>query len=736
MPDIQITDAMDKPIGITIDLKHPSSLLKYLKSELLHLAVVPDFLKRKDLPLSQAATKPIQFQAAVTHDFQLGNTVPEIDITPSAQATIGVNASPGTDLFDGDAFPIPATVPDRAAYVSIGLQGSLDLDVSGSDGDLSFGLDETTTVSMQFFKAFSLAPVEPTLGDALGRTFSSYVLPADVSDLEQLGLGDITTISGQGKLKISGAVTAKAYPNPLASVDLPLSTGSIDLNAGATAKLSASFTLSGRYQVRARRMDADVIELSFLRQHGTKFVADLAAMGGVSAKLGDTDLASAIFGAMSSDPMHDKTMLADLQPGELGTLSDAIKNGLDHSLHASLDLILSAEADDQALFQYHIQPAQLDASGSMAVHKALDGDLRLLTAMEGAAQDAGILAPGITMLNSLLSRVRKQGLTLHLNLIGLLNFVSVSELIRKSEVLTDSVTGDVTIKETVTANSIGAIVEPLKRNEALRKVLFDSVLATTCYRAGKAISPLSLSCAQVHFALNQNTNHQIMSDYMRWFVALHLLARSAADSYLAHFNDGGPSTCVLRTFFANADCESLFFDAAGQLRPKTYFLEVGRQAMRALLDPDNQAIDALRSQILDDAIWPRAIATGANVNLGSLVGISTDDLRVSLLIGDVYVISEWAHAMAQSGVSVQEMRALVGNADPATLMGNNQFKSRRDQLQKSLASMAKASKARFDEPWGMVSLFWASGASSGAYGKTVTQALTLELGNPAMQLKP
>jgi hypothetical protein len=193
---------------------------------------------------------------------------------------------------------------------------------------------------------------------------------------------------------------------------------------------------------------------------------------------------------------------------------------------------------------------------------------------------------------------------------------------------------------------------------------------------------------------------------------------------------------VLRTFFSNADCEALFFDAAGQLRPRTYFLEIGRQAMRALLDPDNQAIDALRSQILDDAIWPTAIVTGANVNLGPLVGIGTDDPRVSLLIGDVYVISEWAHTMVQSGASVQEMRALVGNGDPATLMGNNQFKSRRDQLQKSLASMAKASKTRFDEPWGMVSLFWASGASSGAYGKTVTQALTLELGNPTMQLKP
>jgi len=736
MPDIQITDSMDKPIGIAIDLKHPSSLFKYLKSELLHVAVLPDFLARKDLPLRKAATKPIQFQASAQHGFQLGNIHPEISVTPAAQAMIGVNATPGSDLFDGDAFPIPAKVPDQKADVSLSFQGALDLGVSGSDGDLSFGLDETTTVSMEYFKTFALTPVEPTLADALGATLSSYVLPGDISDLEQLGPDDIATISGQGRLKISGSVTATAYPNPLASVDLPLAGGSINVKSGVTGELSASFTLSGRYQLRARRMDVNTLELSFLRQHGTKFVADVSAAGGVAAKLGSTDLVSAVLGAISKDPMHDKKALEDLQPGELETLTKAIKDGLDHSLQSSLDVILSAAADDQALFQYHIQPAQLDASGRMAVHKALDGDLRLLTSMESTAKDGGVLAPGITLLNSLLTRVRNRGLALHLNLIGLLNFADFSELIRKSEVLTDWATGDVTIKETVTANNIGAIVEPLRRNEALRKVLFDSVLATTCYRAGKVISPPGLSCSQVHFAVNQNTNHQIMGDYLRWFIALHLLAQPEADSSLAHFNDGGPSTCVLRTFFTDTDCEALFFDAAGQLRPTTYFVSIGQHSMRALLDPQRQPIDALRLRIVGDELWPKAIEIGANVNLGPLVGLSTDDSRVSYLIGDVFVISQWANAMTEAAVSVHDIRSFVGDADPATLIGNNQFKSKRDQLQKRLASMAKASKARFDEPWGMVSLFWATGSSLRAYAKAVTPSLTLERGNASTELKP
>ena len=96
MPDIQITDQLDKPVEtVKIDLTHPSSLVKYLKTELLHLAVVPDFLAKKDNTLSQAATKPIQFQAKVQHKFQLGNTNPEIDVTPTGQAKIRVGS--GTD---------------------------------------------------------------------------------------------------------------------------------------------------------------------------------------------------------------------------------------------------------------------------------------------------------------------------------------------------------------------------------------------------------------------------------------------------------------------------------------------------------------------------------------------------------------------------------------------------------------------------------------------------------------
>jgi hypothetical protein len=275
----------------------------------------------------------------------------------------------------------------------------------------------------------------------------------------------------------------------------------------------------------------------------------------------------------------------------------------------------------------------------------------------------------------------------------------------------------------------------MARNEALRKAIFDSVLATTSYRAGKAVVLPDLNCEQVHFALNQVTNRQIMGNYLRWFIALKLLTVQENAAFVKNFIDGGPSTCVLRTSFGNAECDSMFFDGDNHLRPPQYYLEFGRQALRALLDPEHQAIDQLRYKIVDDALWPTALSIGANVNLGPLVGLGTSDAKVDLLIGDVLVITEWAKAMTEAGAFVQDMRTFVSDSNVATLFENKDFKRKRDALQQKMAAIVKASGIRFDEPWGMVCLFWSCGSPKTAYGKIVAKRLTVERGTqPALSV--
>jgi hypothetical protein len=89
--------------------------------------------------------------------------------------------------------------------------------------------------------------------------------------------------------------------------------------------------------------------------------------------------------------------------------------------------------------------------------------------------------------------------------------------------------------------------------------------------------------------------------------------------------------------------------------------------------------------------------------------------------------------MVGAGELVEDVRTFVGDADPTTLFHSDEFKTKRDALQKKLATLVKASKTRFDKPWGMVCLFWAAGSPPTAYGKAVAQKLTVERGSqPAL----
>jgi hypothetical protein len=741
LADIQLTDDLGKSApDVKIDLTQPSSLLKYGKTEILHLAVAPDFLERATQPLRAAAPNPISFQLKLEHKFQLGNTKPEIDLTPSFQASIRANTTAGSDLFGQDPFRVPATVPPQTGYVSLALQGLLDLGVSGSSGDLTFGFDANQTISLEYWKAFGLGDSEVTLGAATGQTLSGFVIPADIADLRLLGPNDVCTVSGTGSLKVSGGFKVSVAPNPLASVDLPLNAGKVQVKTGVMAGINASFTISGAYQVRARRTSPEAIELSVYKKQGTTLTTDLSVSGGVSVNIGDTDLLKSLLGAISTDPNDDATtkLFADggLSKEEIATLTSAIKDTLDHSLQASVDAALSQLRDDQAAFQYEIRPAQLDPTAGAAVHRALEGDFSLLTALE-TGDDGGAIAPGVTLIASALTSTRKTQTTLRLNLFGLVNVLSLGDLIRKCVIVKDPGTGYLTISDSATGDRINTVVDPLRRREALRKAMFESLMVTATYRVSATIEMTGLTGHNFHFAVNDSTNRASVADYLNWLVALNLLTTPERETCLRQFPGGGPSTCLLRTEFDDEACQSLFFKAPGLLWERDHYLELGRQAMRALIDPHSSDTDRYRYDLLDQH-WTEALATGPNDNLGPLVGLQLTDpdgrTITPYLRGDVYTIVWWATAMQSAGAAIVQMQQFLAGAPTATISDNHEFAQRRAQLQSTMASLMKQSQTQFSEPWGVIALCWAAG-STGASAKLVAKGLLVQKPEQALAAK-
>ena len=77
------------------------------------------------------------------------------------------------------------------------------------------------------------------------------------------------------------------------------------------------------------------------------------------------------------------------------------------------------------------------------------------------------------------------------------------------------------------------------------------------------------------------------------------------------------------------------------------------------------------------------------------------------------------------------MQQFLAGANPATLADSHEFAKRRDQLQKTMAGMIGNSRTRFDEPWGLVSLFWAAG-SVGASARVAAKGLLLQKPDQAL----
>src|ERR1022692_1976346 len=731
MVDIQLTDELGKSApNVKIDLSRPSSLLKYAKSDLLHMAVAPEFTARASQPLTTASPNPICFQLKLQNEFQLGKTEPKIDLTPSLQATIRANTTAGSNLFENDLFKVVLPVPNQTGFVSLSLQGSLDLGATGSSGDLTFGFDTGNTFGLEYWKAFPLGSGEPTLGEATGETISGYVIPAEVEDLNKLGMNDVCTASGQGSLKISGGFNVSAVPNPLASVNLALNAGTLDVKAGVMAGVKAAFTITGAYQIRLWRTSVDTIDLSVIRQQGSTLKTDLTVSGGVSVTRGDSDLVKSLFVAISSDSSGAASKklfeAGGLSADEIATLNSAIKASLDHSLQVSLDVALSLIADDRAAFRYEIRPAQLDGTASAAVDHALKGDLSGLTALE-TGSDGAMLAPGVKLISSVLTIMRKRETSLKLNLFGLVNFISIAALIQKCVVVNDPDSGDLTIADSATGDSINAETEPHGRRTALHKAIFESLMQTATYRVSQTVRMTGYS-SSFHFAFNDVTSSAVLADYLNWLVVMNLLTRQQGDDYLKQFAGGGPSTCMLRAEFDDNACYSLFFQSPGQLWDRDHYLEIGRQAMRVLIDRNASDANRYRYELLDQH-WTNALEIGPNNNLGPLMGLHLSDATelniTQLLRSDVYTIDWWARAMQTAGSSIVQMQQFLAGADPASVADSPDFSSRRAALQKTMAGVIGKSQTQFDEPWGLVSLFWASGSKNASVKLAATGMLVV-----------
>lgn len=738
MSTIKITDKLGADVTAVSATPAPESALRrYLRGSLAHFVLLDDLVAALGAPLASASATPLSLGLNFADKVELGNRKPEISIAAGVKQSVNVHAKSGANLFGDDPFGVGITVDAGTAYLSLALNGSIQADLTGKHRDLTFGFSAGTGIEAEFFKKYTLAGSKPTVAEALGEVISSFIVPSDKDDLDAMKPGDVAAVCGNGSFKLAGEMTLSAAPNPLASPNLPLANQAIQLKAGGALDVAGSFTVSGRYRVVVQKLSGNTVTLGYYRKHGDQWDVAATVQAGVGANFGETELIEKLITAISPKADEEIKRLSSrgLKEAEIKEIQDQITASLSHSLAASLKGEFTGSDAREAAFLYRINTSALDGGGLLAVHAALDGDLSELTGLEKNDHGDGVIAPGITVLRSSLKNARKRKASLTINLVGLLNFSSVFDLIRNAETVYEPVTGELTINEKITGTSIETLLLP-QAQEQLRKIRFNSLLVTTAYRASRSVSSLQTTSSDVYFAFNANTNENTMSDYLDGMIGVGLLNVSVKQQLMSRFHGTGMSTCLIRVSFSDAACEAMFLNG-GSPRTQAEYEVIGRGALQMLLLPppgDSLDSDGYRREILaSDPVWTKLKALGNSAAFATVPELPHDPVRLAVVGSDYVEVMWWAESMASAAQKLADMRAFVGRADPDTLHHNNTFMKMRDELQEHMAGVVANSQMHFSLPFGLVALCRAASPSAVPMGLITSPALTRQfaLAKPA-----
>ncbi|MBL8293208.1 MAG: hypothetical protein JNN08_15280 [Bryobacterales bacterium] len=675
-----------------------SSFEKYLVTPGIEFVPAAAFAASWTKKLSEVGTEAVTAGLSFKQKVELGSGVPELTVTAGVRARTAVFAKAGKDIFAGEFLGDEVKTPAGKAYVSFGFEARLGAGVSESVNDLTFGVDANGTLQAD---CYALCDQSDTLAKAVQGVLENFIIAGDLNDLKAMPVGSIFSAAGKGSFKVSGGLSVDFGPNPMA---LPTPPGVLPakLKAGGSAGISASVKVSGEYQIRARKTAEGVVRLGYHKRRASEVNVEVSASAGVDLTVGKTSLIEKLMQSIVPDEDFQETM--DQLSGDglsndaRKAIDDALAASIDRSLSVSLTAAFNRLKSGDAAFLWDIELDRLKADGRDAVNAALDGNLVPLTSMEEH------LPEGITLRKSVFQEVRRKKTTIKVNLLGILNYISVSELIVKGRVLFEPLTGTLVVTDAATANTISAVTKPLEADgEKLRQLMAQCVLVTASYRAANASGPLTLSSGQTFFEFHRKTKRDQMKDYLDAVQGMGLITKEEKTTMLDR-PDYGPSTILLEADYDDALCARLFLDAKGKPRKMDEYESAGRLAIRALTeDDDDQSYRSI--PMTNDTLWKKMRAAG-QPGIGATLppALRNDVSKLGAIIADYSVIVWWAKTMQETGKEVEKMRAFLKANPNVDLRHDNSFKRLRNELADHLGKVAKDTKTQFGEPWGLLAM--------------------------------
>jgi len=701
MATIAITDELG--LDANVSLAPFSSLLKYFQQLPALQMSGGDLSKAGGLTLDQPALTALSGGLSFDKSVSIGPDATAISIPACAHASLElILRTPAVvtllDVYSGDI-----AIAVGTCYVAFGVQAALGVSLAAGASLLQFGVAPGGSIDIQNYQNFPLKQ-GITLLDAVQQTVGNFIIPACVDDLASLAEGCVATVTGTGSLKLSATANLLAVTNPLASVELPAPLPAMSVTAGGVAQVGASFELTCTFQVCAQKLATGHVQLGWYRESASEIDVTATVSEGLSAGFGSTDLFSTIIGVVSATAAADLDELqkARLSPDQVAAIQDAVKAAADRKLQLALSTEISATQSSDAVFLYDIDIAALTPDSRQALDQALRGDL---TGLHGRA------LPGVTSVQSVWEKARKNGIQLEVNLLGLLNVGSISTLTSSGAVLFEPATGALVITDKTTAQRIRSTALNFGADtQKLRHVMAECFLLTAVYHGSQQqVTGPALSCSHDFFDLENDASRDQMARELRVGAALGLFSGEDATPP-AGIDDFGRTMIHASTNYDSAVASALFLDPGGAPIPQPFYENMGRAAIQLLVSEGDA--DAIRRQpAVDDDLWSRMKAQG-QPGFATLFPDAPAPL-LGAVTADYTAIIWWADAMAGAAQRLAAIRKWFGQ-HPAVALDDPEFQSLRQDLAAHLKKVAATTSEQFGEPWGLIAMDEASGRRAGA----------------------
>jgi len=697
MPTIPLTDQF----GLTLDAKPAatSALLKYFEQlPSLRLDSL-DLSKVGGLTLDQPAIQSLSTGLSFQNPVNLGQGLPTLTVAAGACASLKLITKP-EDLPGHEDAPKP---PAGTCHLALTIEATASPSLSETSGILCFGQSPSTKLDLVSCSRFSLNS-GVTLIQALQQTIAAFAIPATSGDLADLSAGQVAQVAVIGKLQLSGTANLLAVTNPLASASLPAPLPAVSVSAGGSITVGLAYNIETTYEVTACKLDSGAVRLGWYHKKGTEVAVKAAASEGITAGFGTTDVFSQLIGAVSGNPQADLKELAaaGVPQKQADAIQAAVKAAAARKLEIAVGAQISLGESHGATFLFDIVPAALNDQSRKAVDEALRGDL------------TGLHAPnlaGVTCVRSIWDEVRKQGLELDVNLLGILNYRSVTSLAVEGKVMFEPASGALVITDAATAERIQSTQLNFGADtQKLRHVLAESFLITAAYRGSRqSVGRASLRCSHSFFELQNETSRADIAHKLRTGVALGLLSPDEGEPPVG-VTDFGRTLFTASASYDDALVSAMFLDSNDAPLAHEVYETVGREAIQFLVQPGDED-EVRRRPAIDDMLWRQMSDAGQPGIAALFSGVAAP--LVGAITADYSTIQWWADAMFGTAQQLAVMRVWQ-KRNPDAAPNDPAFEKLRQQLAAHLKDVAANTRAEFGEPWGLIAMIQLTGRSAGA----------------------